>query len=255
MPAPLSSPASDAPLPTGVIILAATVHEMVVTTRRLQLERSSLEWHGTFAGAPMRAAVSGMGGDSACRTLDRLLDVFAARHVILIGFAGGLDPKLAAGHLIDVASVVNEQGARFHLSRGSAPVPLETDASSAADLLSLDRVANDCADKRLLFARHHAPAVDMETYAVAACAARRGVPLVTLRAIVDTQDLALPPGSSRWVRPDGQTRPTVVLADLVRRPGTIPIILRLAPRSAKAGSALADAVVRILGELAVDRCP
>ena len=130
------------------------------------------------------------------------------------GLAGGLGAAVAPGTVV-LPRRVREQGAE----------PLRVDAAWHArlsalarelvleqgDLLTAPAALESPAAKRAAAAATHAVAVDMESAAVAAVAARARVPFVALRVVVDGLDDALPPGAETWIDAHGNRRMTAAL--------------------------------------------
>ena len=84
----------------------------------------------------------------------------------------------------------------------------------------------------------------MESHAVAAAAARAGVPFIAVRAIADPAERAIPTSALAGLAPDGSTRPIAVVARLALRPWQIAGVIRLAADSAAALAALRGVALR-----------
>ena len=95
-------------------------------------------------------------------------------------------------------------------TRGSPRWPDEL-AARVGDLLTVPTALESPAAKRAAAAATDAVAVDMESAAIAAVAARARVPFVALRVVVDGLDDALPAGAERWIdeRGSGACRPAL----------------------------------------------
>jgi nucleoside phosphorylase len=158
-------------------------------------------------------------------------DVAECRGVIMAGLAGALDPSLLIGDVV-VDSSSNLEVPAGNWRRG--------------DIHTATQIIATVEQKKRLFAETGALAVDMENATARDFAARLGLPFLGIRAISDRADDPLDPTMLRWVNPAGGLRPTRVAADLCRRPGSIPSLLRLGRRSRVAVEALADAVQQIV---------
>lgn len=155
--------------------------------------------------------------------------------VLSFGIAGGL--AAPTGTVILAAAlweggVVRPVDAAW-LAAIQARLPVRSGLLAASDTL-LDSPAA----KSALHARSGALAVDMESGAAWHFAARRGLPFAALRAVADGAGEALPRAASVGLNPDGSPAPGRVLAALLRRPGELPALLRLARSSATAHAAL-----------------
>jgi adenosylhomocysteine nucleosidase len=68
----------------------------------------------------------------------------------------------------------------------------------------------------------------MESDIVGSVAAELEKPLIVIRAIADAADAAVPAWALAAVGPDGRSRPSVVVGQLLRRPNEIGALVRLA---------------------------
>ena len=164
-----------------------------------------------------------------------------ATAVLSFGIAGGLAPGVARGEVI-LASAVWEEGDALPvhapwLAALAARIPARIGLLAASASL-LDSPAA----KSALHARSGALAVDMESGAAARFARARNLPFAALRAVADGPAEALPRAAAVGLNPDGSPAPGRVLAALLRRPGELPALLRLARASAAAHEALRKAL-------------
>ena len=181
--------------------------------------------------AGVRAVVSG--GDPA--RLAVLLEALPGdvTAVLSFGIAGGLAPGIATGEVL-VASAVWDDGTLWPVDAG-----LLVGMTVRRGLIAASQgLLGDAKAKAALHRASGALAVDMESGAGARFAAKRGLPFGVLRAVADGPDDALPQAAAVGLNPDGTPAPWRVLAALLRRPGDLPALLRLARASAKAHTAL-----------------
>ena len=125
------------------------------------------------------------------------------------GLAGGLDAKLAPGAVV---------ASRRVLAQGADPLPVDAHwhlrlaaladefALEHGDLLTVPAALESPEAKRAAAAATGAVAVDMESAAIGAAAARARVPFVVLRVVVDGMADALPRGAEQWIDERGQRR-------------------------------------------------
>jgi len=144
---------------------------------------------------------AGVGPRRAGASLEEALGATLYSRILVVGYAGALDPGLKLGDL-----VVARRALAFSLSEadhdwdhiqldGSFDLrdcdALADGAKSAGlragigDVLTSPYVLGDPAHKRLLYDRFHAAAVDMETAALARVASAKCVPLACIRAVSD----------------------------------------------------------------------
>ena len=120
------------------------------------------------------------------RRLESFLAKEKPRLLISSGYAGGLQPGLAAGDLVLGENVSNAEILR------TAQGLLTACAPRTGALISRPEVAESARGKRTLGTNTGALAVDMETRWIAAACAAGGVPMLSLRAISDAVEEAFP---------------------------------------------------------------
>jgi adenosylhomocysteine nucleosidase len=205
---------------------------------------------GGHHGRRVVVILSGPGRKNAAQATDVLIDGHRPRWVISAGFAGALAPYLKrndiliADRLLDISGGADisvgprqdatpcspAQGATACLQAvPSAGCPPNTACEQAAahggpgvhrgPLLTADRVVRLPGEKKSLFDRFGALAVDMETFAVAEVCLRRQVPFSSIRAINDTADQRLPRDmESLLAQKTGAARLGAALSAVWRRP-------------------------------------
>jgi nucleoside phosphorylase len=151
---------------------------------------------------------SGPGPARAAAASERAL-ADGARLLVSFGLAGALDAAVAAGTVLMPRRVVTEGAAPLAVS-----APLHARAIALADefevasgdLLTVPTALESPAAKRAAARASGAVGVDMESGAIAAVAARAGVPFVALRVVVDALDDALPSDAGQWIDERGNRR-------------------------------------------------
>ncbi|MEG3147313.1 phosphorylase [Sphingomonas sp. RT2P30] len=233
------------------------------------------------------------GGDAA--RLEAALEAAAGGSTMLLssGLAGALDPALKAGDVVVGSLFSHLPGtgrgtAREASGGGGEPQTLRAGQSPSTSfagppprsgevffgwlasqlpeatvgtILATDSIIASAAEKRDLFARTGAIAVDMESHIAARVAARHGLPFAIVRTISDSADQALPPAALVGMKPDGSVALGAVLASLARHPAQLPALIatgRSAGRAFAALSRVYDVLGRggigglDLGQLALD---
>ena len=178
----------------------------------------------------------GMGGGTAAgaaRAAQRLIDAGASA-LVSFGLAGGLDPALPAGTVI-VAAAVLADGRSWPTDPA---LNARLGGSTGHVCLSLDHIAASTEEKRRLGRVTGAAVADMESGAAAAAAAKAGVPFAVLRAICDPADRPLPSAALVALNANGRIGFTRLAGSLLRDPGQMGALLRLARDAAAARRAL-----------------
>jgi adenosylhomocysteine nucleosidase len=200
-----------------IALIAAMHDEIAPTIKRLGLAGSRHHATGTVAGQEVVAAAIGIGRQRIEAQLTLLLEQYPIRKVIHLGVSGALQPGLTSGQLLRIDRVMCRQG---------EPI-LINDVPSPTSLVTVDSPVCTTESKRLLFEEFAAQAVDMETYYVAVMLRARAVELISLRAISDPADVALPPQAINWVRDDGSTCGLAAAGYLLGHPWQLGALLQL----------------------------
>jgi adenosylhomocysteine nucleosidase len=221
---------------TGIVV-ALAAEARALTAARLQPER--------LAPLPGGSALwlSGMGPDAARRAAHGLADA-GARALAVFGVAGALDAGLRNGSLFCPERVLDEHGnaytvhatwrTRLQQQLVATPCPLYSNGS----LLSVREPLLTTASKTAAQQQYQALAVDMESAAVAAVAHERGLPFLTLRAIIDEVGDSIPAALNGSVDAWGRPRAARLLAALCRHPALLAELPRLHSRMQRATLAL-----------------
>ena len=145
--------------------------------------------------------------------------------VISTGYCGALDPTLQVGDI-----VVSGRGP------SSSPIPFRS-----GEILSKDVVVGTAAEKRELFQRTGAIAVEMEAAAVAQAADRWNVPFQCIRVVSDTAAQSLPMDFNLYRDAEGRFRQGRIALEAMLRPfSLLPELMRLDRASAVASQKLGD---------------
>jgi hopanoid-associated phosphorylase len=188
-------------------------------------------------GAGVRT-IHGQNRAAFVRDLDGAVKA-GARGVISFGVAGGLCPSLKPGDVVVASSVVTarrryETHPRWSQSlRQAIPGP-----ASAGAIFAADGAVMTVLEKEALLSGTGAVAVDVESGVAAEAAERHGLPFAALRVILDPAGRSLPVSATAGVRDNGSTDPVAVLLALLRRPGDLGELIRLASDAARAKRAL-----------------
>jgi adenosylhomocysteine nucleosidase len=143
--------------------------------------------------------------------------------LLSFGIAGALDDTLQPGDLVIASEVATSRGRWNAASSLQVNVPHRTGAIWGAD----EAVAR-AVDKRALAVSSRCIAVDLESGHVATVAMRTGRKFAVLRAIADPASRDIPPAALLGLDSEGRTRPGAVLGALLRDPGQLGGVMRVA---------------------------
>jgi purine nucleoside phosphorylase len=195
--------------------------------------------HGQVGKRWVTAGTLGMGPLLATSRLKQLIRHAQPQAVLLIGFAGGLNPELKAGQVVQVTRLIRP-------GQPDRTLPLGRPREPGASVVCVDHPVCDVAGKRRLREETAADLVDMESYAVVSVAEAAGLEVRVLRAVSDAAHQALPPGLERWVDTRGRPRRLRAALSLMLKPHRLPATLALAGRTERAAQGLAQRVRTIL---------
>lgn len=209
-------------------------------------------------GAEIATVATGLGPiralESAVRALDALVPVDL---IVVAGVAGALSPGLKPGDLMLADRIIETDPDTLAAARtfATAPAQLEAVGRSLADaridfssgaLLTSHRILVTADQKRRANQQTGAIAVDMETAAIAGEAAARGLTVVAIRAIIDGLGDELP--GAALADEHGEIHPFRIAGFLLRHPGGLLKLPRLARNMSRATRALAAALEALAAE-------
>jgi len=214
-------------LPSMLLIAAALAEELDTAlnlcSRRRKVPGAGVPlWTGTRGKNLLHFLKLGVGPARSADVLQRALNSLKPKSILVLGYAGALDPALTQGELVvlEHAGLLPEEfwddpageispGPRWPL----APSEELCAAAKAAGLpvrrgtsLTSSHIVGAPEVKQILFGRFHAAVVDMETAALAPVAAAAAVPLRCVRAVGDEASddflafLSYNPASGPWQR-------------------------------------------------------
>ncbi len=200
------------------------------------------------SGADPWVCISGVGQARAYAAASSLA-ARGACALVSFGTAGALAPGLRAGTVVLGTAVVvgrdriaSDRDWRARIAQVLAGTVRVEDGA----ILHADAVLAAPADKSRLFLATGALAVDMESAGVARAAAEHELPWLAIRAIVDAEDVAIPPLVLEALAEDGHPRLGRLLYGIARAPSVLPALVRLG-RDFHSARATLKAVVRRAG--------
>ena len=214
----------------------------------LRLRGDALVFEADFGGAKVRAVLTGLGQEHA---LDAARRAFAYKPDLCIstGLAGAVRSGYRVGDVL-AARLVSEVGEPVAVAshRELLAAAVDCGARHIERLATSKTLVARPEQKREISSR--AEAVDMESYAILAEAARCGVPALAVRSVSDTSDFEMPYDFAAACDAQGQVRTTKVLAQVLRRPSGLPALLKLARDSRAASRRLAVFLDAFVGTMA-----
>ena len=232
-------------MPRRALLLAPMTSELRPVVKYVKARRSNLgdikAYSGRVGDVDIAVAQLGVGPASSRRVTADALTHFKADHVLVIGIAGGLDPALTKGSVVIPEVVMDvSSGRRFQ----SAPM----DGVQREGLIATaDHLIMDGAQLAGLQAQG-VVAMEMESSGVAEACESAGVPWTTFRVIADRPDEGLTDDAiMSLLRPDGSSDVAAAVGLMVRHPGRVPGMVRLARDSSMAASKAARVALRTLG--------
>lgn len=181
-------------------------------------------------------------------TIDRRQKSYRA--VLLLGFAGAVDPSLKPGDLIISSKYYREPSTGDPLVTQTEPDFIEPDLQmlrravdavqetalrfAESTSLTVGHVVDSPADKRAVLETYSVGSVNMEDYWAAAAAREANVPFISVRAVLDVASQRLP----NYLPSLSVSGNRSVLSTLIR-PWRITTLLRLAANMGQAQRSLA----------------
>jgi adenosylhomocysteine nucleosidase len=201
-----------------------------------------------FGGARVRAVLTGMGEDFAVKSAKAAL-AYRPDICISTGLAGSLRSGYRPGDIV-AARLVGEAGEPVAVAshRELLSCAVDCGARQIERLATSRSLVASAEQKRQLGIE--AEAVDMESYAILAEAARCGVPAVAIRSVSDTADFDMPYDFELARDGQGEIRVLGILSQILRKPSGLPDLLRLARDSRVAARRLADFLDAFAGTMA-----
>jgi len=224
-----------------VAFVCAMPMELAPLKRKLSLKRTtlgSLEIHAGWLGdRPVVAIVTGIGSVLAAEGVERLVRMVDIERVVVVGITGAVDNETPIGTVILPEVVVNgATGVEYwpdQLGGGSPKGKMWTSDVLITDPDVIDHLRSD-----------GVISLDMETAAIAEICQRRGIPWSVFRAVSDrATEVSLDDEVLRLVNRDGTLNVKQICALLVKHPGRVPPLARLAKGAKLAADHAADAAV------------
>ena len=186
-----------------------------------------LAFEARIAAGPGMKVICGGNGQNLAATISRAI-THDCKGLISFGVAGGLAPELKPGACI-VASAVMMGNSRLPTDDRWSQRLLRTIPNVIHGmLLGVPAPVSDPADKRALYIKTGAIAVDMESHIVAKLAAARGLPMAAIRVVTDPAMHAIPNTALAAVRSNGTIDVGAAVCSLLKKPRDLVELVQLA---------------------------
>ncbi len=234
-------------MPNPVAFVVAMPMELAPLVRTLSLEKRSdggqERWVGRLGRRPVVAIVTGMGTALATAGVERLLDDIEVERVVVVGITGAIHDETPIGTVIRPTVVIDGV-----TGTGYRPEPLGA-VEPAGAMWTSDSLLTDPGTLARLRG-DGVVSLDMETAAVAAVCVGRGIPWTVIRAISDrATDGSVDEEVFRLSNQDGTPNPKAVAAFVLRHPGRIPAMARMAKGARLATERAVEAAVAAVSGL------
>jgi nucleoside phosphorylase len=225
------------------ILVTFAVHAEFAAWRRQgqfrQVARQPFPLYAAETGrSSVRVLLTGVGSGSASEAIRWGL-ARATDFCISSGFAGALRSDLLVSQLV-AARVVSRAGRELAVAcdRQLFAAACEAGARPVDRFMTARHVVATAEEKAAL--SDEADAVEMESYAILAEAARRGVRAASIRAVSDAAETSMPLDFDQVIDQRGGIRTRSLVMQLLRKPQRVGGLLRLGRDCRAAGRQLAD---------------
>lgn len=188
-------------------------------------------------GASVSILITGIGRARAGIAVREFLSAHLPQQVFTCGFAGGLNPALKTGEVLFELPHPTSALHGMLLAAGARP----------AKFFCADRIATTAAEKQALRAQTGADAVEMESAAIHAMCAARGLACATLRVISDAAEEDLPLDFNALMRPNGNLDFGKLFLTAAASPRKVGALLTLRKKSKFAAEQLAKVLQQVTG--------
>ncbi len=186
-------------------------------------------------------------GAAAAREAAKSLVDRRVSGLVSFGFAGGIDENIEAGTIVLASEIRSgRQGSlptNDQWRRALYKTICDDVSVIEAPLAAVDEIVAKTSEKTRLRYKTGAVAIDMESLAVGETALAAGVPFIAIRAISDPALQTLPIMAADAVDHNGKLKPWRIFWSLIRQPGQLGELRRLAANTRAATNSL-DMVCR-----------
>ena len=210
---------------------------------------------------PVSILLTGIGRENAGKSIREYLARNSPERVITCGFAGGLNPDLKIGDVVFEIPTCSSRGNEAQTEIGNRQSAIGNKmepphvgcydkliaaGAKPAKFFCADRIATTIAEKKALREQTGADAVEMESAAIHAVCAERGIPCATVRVISDTANEDLPLDFNRLSKPDKSLDFGKLFLAISKSTGKIGPLMELRRKTKFAAERLAEVLNEII---------
>jgi adenosylhomocysteine nucleosidase len=201
------------------------------------LKEEAAPFHKIAAGKPGVATLTvGIGRKNAETALRKFLSGTSPKMVLCCGFAGGLNPKFKLGDVVfEIGNLNPEIGNRLVIA-----------GAKRAVFHCANSVATTAAEKKKLFDKTGADAVEMESAGIRAVCSERGILVGIIRVISDTANEDLPLDFNVLANPDKSLNFGKLAMAMAKSPWKIGALMKLQKNTNFAANQLAAVLDKII---------
>jgi len=207
------------------------------------LKEEAASFRKIAAGRPgVSMLIVGIGRANAEKSIRDHLAANTPELVLTCGFAGGLNPDLKIGDVVFDVPAKNKSEPPYV----GCYQQLKAAGARPAKFFCADRIATTVGEKQKLRAQTGAEVVEMESAAIQAVCAERGIPCITVRVISDTAHEDLPLDFNALSKPDKSLDFGKLAWAIVKSPGKIGALMALQKKTSFAANQLAAVLEKII---------
>jgi adenosylhomocysteine nucleosidase len=208
---------------------------------------------GLRRGHHVSILLTGIGRQNAEKSVREFLATNSPELVLTCGFTGGLNPALKLGEVVFEihSSSSRRESAQIKIGEKLEPTDvgcydkLITAGAKPVKFFCADRIATTIAEKKKLRDATGADAVEMESAAIHAVCAERGIPCAIVRVISDTANEDLPLDFNALAKPDKSLDFGKLAWATAKSPGKIGALMELQKKTKFAAEQLAGVLAKI----------
>ncbi len=219
------------------------------TFQRIEEEKDVEAYRSSVGDLEICALLTGIGGEKAWVNATRLIWNLDVDICISSGLAGGLRPEHKVGEVVVARQVEATQWKRrMDCDEDMVGAAIQCGAKGVQLMYSTDHVVVSAAEKSEL--GKVADVVDMESGEILYEAMAFGARVIAIRAISDSSEEDMPIDFNRVVNKEGDVSIPRVLGEVLKRPTSLPSLMRFGRQSRAVAEKLAGFLDRYVECLA-----